>query len=363
MPPLLYVSSPSWRRFASIVLLSHLFGIGAPMAAANPAHDAIVERLRAGNGAAALQQAEAALQKRPQDPQLLLLRADALATSGDTDAAIQALRALIRAYPTAPAPYNNLARLYARRGELEQARDVLERGLAGDPAYATLHRNLAGVYEAQAQIEYAQALELGNVRPKPELEPLLALRTPEPLPPAPNPTTQPAPHKTVVATKPRKPEPAPRPAQSQPQPQPPRTQPAAAPSEAQSPLVLPPESVAPNPRPASAAPDPQQALASWAKAWSAQDIDGYLAAYAADFRAPGGQRSKWAQKRRQRLRAPQWIRVRLDHIQVMRPADDLAVITAHQTYRSNTFKSTVRKRWRLILERGAWRILEERVLR
>ena len=309
-----------WPRFGWTLIVLHLAG----PTAADPANDAIRDLLQTGKPQTALIAAEKALDARPQDPELRLLRANALEAMGDPKAAVRVLETLIREYPAAPGPYNDLARLYARQGRLDQARETLERGLAGHPVYATLHRNLTGVYEAQAQAEYAKALDLNGATPKPDLNPLLALHAPESPQPARAPPTPP------------KAKPSPKTAD----PEPTRAQ------ETQPP-----------------APDPVQALTAWAKAWSAKDIAGYLAAYDADFHAPGGDRATWAQKRRQRLRKPQWIQVRLDQIQVTPRTDDAVTITALQRYRSNTFQSTVRKRWRLRLDNGVWRIVAERVLR
>ena len=43
---------------------------------------------------------------------------------------------------------------------------------------------------------------------------------------------------------------------------------------------------------------------AWAKAWSAKNVDAYLAFYARDFKTPGGEaRPEWEKARRQRISA------------------------------------------------------------
>ena len=370
-----------WRRFARAMVVFHLLGLGVPSAAADPAGDEIRGLLQAGKARAALAAAEHALGERPGDPELMLLRAGALEAVGQVERAIRALDELISKYPAAPEPYNNLARLHARRGDLEKAREILERGLAGDPAYATLYRNLTGIYEAQARTAYAKALDLGDADPKPDLKPLLVLRvseSPDPNPPQVVPRnpvesdTAEAPPKADVGeetpSRPISEEPAQGVVEptdkvtvlgtlsgSEPEPEPVSV----AGTEA---VETEPASIQ-EPESEVFTPDPAQALLDWAKAWSKKDSAAYLAVYAGDFLAPGGDRAKWAQQRRQRIDGPKWIEVRLDRFQVAPRDDGATVVIARQRYRSNTFQSTVRKRWVLTLENSEWRILSERVLR
>ena len=379
MPYRLSPRSGLWRRFVRAVVVFHLIGLGVPSVAADRVGDEIRNLLQAGEARAALDEAENALGGRPGDPELMLLRAGALEAVGEVDQAVRALEELIRKHPSAPEPYNNLARLHALQGDLDKAREVLEQGLAGDPAYATLYQNLSGVYEAQARTAYAKALDLGTADPKPDLKPLLVLRASEPPGPASSPSVPddpvepdradvvakveirgetpdpPIPEPVEPAGETPVPEPSPEPAPS-PQPV------AAVEIKAAAELANAPEPEQ-EPEPEVFTPDPVEALLAWAKAWSAKDSAGYLAAYSGDFLAPGGDRATWAQRRRQRIGGPKWIKVRLDRFHVSSQGDGTTVVTAYQRYRSNTFKSTVRKRWTLTLENSEWRILSERVLR
>ena len=54
----------------------------------------------------------------------------------------------------------------------------------------------------------------------------------------------------------------------------------------------------PNAQPTAAGNGVEAAVTSWAQAWSRQDVDAYLAAYAADFTAPGLRRARFVHSRR-----------------------------------------------------------------
>ncbi len=101
---------------------------------------------------------------------------------------------------------------------------------------------------------------------------------------------------------------------------------------------------------------------AWARAWSEQRVDDYLAFYSDAFRPPGGEGlESWAALRRERLAAPSSIQVTLDQI-VPVVRGDRAGVTFVQSYTSDTFSDSVSKT--LVLERAAsgdWQIVEERV--
>ena len=102
---------------------------------------------------------------------------------------------------------------------------------------------------------------------------------------------------------------------------------------------------------------------AWAKAWSAKDVDGYLAFYAKDFKTPAGEsRADWEKARRQRISAPKSITVTVDAPKVSVPADGQASVTFRQGYRSDVIKSTSTVKT-LTLARldGRWVIQQERV--
>ncbi len=103
----------------------------------------------------------------------------------------------------------------------------------------------------------------------------------------------------------------------------------------------------------------QQALGDWSSAWSDQDVDGYLAAYSRDFQPASVSRSAWAKIRRERLAAPEFIKVSISQLDVVRVQDNLVEATFFQNYRSDRFSDSVQKVVELTWEAGAWKILRE----
>ena len=104
----------------------------------------------------------------------------------------------------------------------------------------------------------------------------------------------------------------------------------------------------------------EMVVKQWAQQWSARDVDGYLAAYAEDFRPPdGSSRSAWAAQRRERIRKPRYIRVELADIRVKFLNDQSAQVSFKQSYQSESFKDKVSKTLLLRWLNGRWLIAEE----
>ncbi|MGA7949119.1 MAG: outer membrane protein assembly factor BamE [Thiobacillaceae bacterium] len=105
------------------------------------------------------------------------------------------------------------------------------------------------------------------------------------------------------------------------------------------------------------------AAQAWAKAWSDRDEEAYLAAYASDFKPTGGfGKAEWERRRRLLLNLSKKIEVRIESPEVEFPAEDRALITFNQYYRSATYHDTVVKQLLMGLQDGRWLILEEKVL-
>ncbi|MCS6945150.1 MAG: tetratricopeptide repeat protein [Sutterellaceae bacterium] len=120
-----------------------------------------VERLlRAGDLAAALAHADAALAREPRNLTLRFVRAVILADQGKTAEAIAAFEELTQDFPELPEPYNNLAVLLAAQGQLEQARALLLRALQAQPNYLTAQENLGDLYVALAAEAYQRVLTM-----------------------------------------------------------------------------------------------------------------------------------------------------------------------------------------------------------
>ncbi len=101
---------------------------------------------------------------------------------------------------------------------------------------------------------------------------------------------------------------------------------------------------------------------AWARAWSEQRVDAYLACYASNFRAPGGiRRGTWEAQRRERISSPGSINVSVEQLKIITVASQIAVATFVQSYRSDNYHDRVSKLLDLVREDGEWRILEERV--
>jgi len=102
-------------------------------------------------------------------------------------------------------------------------------------------------------------------------------------------------------------------------------------------------------------------IKAWNSAWSAQDVDAYLAHYAQDFRPVSGiSHGAWMKLRRTRLRSPKFIELRLAKLQMERLDANRVKVRFVQHYRSNTLEDAVTKTLQLRRERDAWRIIEER---
>ena len=98
-----------------------------------------------------------------------------------------------------------------------------------------------------------------------------------------------------------------------------------------------------------------------AQAWSKKDVDGYLAAYAKDFKTPGGEsRADWEKTRRSRIEAPKSIAVGIEQAQVTMAGSDQASVTFRQSYRSDKLKSSSRKTLLMTRADGRWLIREEK---
>jgi Uncharacterized protein conserved in bacteria len=293
----------------------------------------------------------------------LFLRATALAGSGRLDEAALLFERLIAEHPAMPEAYNNLAALRARQGQLAEAKELLERGLRTDARYAMVYDNLSTIYVEMARSSYAKALRLEAGAQPPRLAVLTGLATVPAAPlqvaaaapapaeaevkPAPVPAARPEP---VPAAKP---EPEPMPA-ARPEPESvPATEPEAAPAAAAA-------------EPAAAAPVPEPlrlavvtALNGWARAWSQQNVDAYLAYYDASFAPEGMERLAWEAERRSRITRPAWIKVELEEVRVEAPAPDAVVVTLRQRYAAPGYKDTTLKRMTLALHEGNWMITSE----
>ena len=298
---------------------------------------------QAGKLAPALEKVDAYLKTQPREPQGRFLKGLILTEQKKTQEAIQVFTGLTEDFPELPEPYNNLAVLYASQGNYDKAKSALELAIHTHPSYATAHENLGDIYAQLASRAYDRALQLdkNNAAAQVKLSMVKDIFVAEKR------GTKPEPAKAVpkgeaakTDGKAAKPEPA--------KTEPPKVEPA---------------KVEPA-KPASAGGDKQAvtaALETWAKAWSAKDVAGYLAAYAPDFETPGGEaRATWEKQRAERIERPKTIEVALT-IKSVKVTGGEAVAVVRQAYRSDALKSSTTKTMKLAKSGDRWLIKQERV--
>lgn len=293
--------------------------------------------LRAGQHQQALERVNKALAAKPADPQGRFLKGVIYAEQGNAGAAVEIFRKLTEDYPELPEPYNNLAVVYASQGQYDKARAALEQSIRTHPSYATAYENLGDVYAKLASQAYDKALKLDSTNAGAQnklalVRELVGSAPSEKSAPLVTATASPAPKAAPAPEVPPKPAPA--------KPAPKAAAPAAAPGK-----------------------DVLEAVAAWADAWSRQDAEAYLAAYAKDFRTPKGEpRDAWEKQRRARIAAPKSIVVKVDNEQVSPAGDGRVRVTFRQDYQSDVFSGSATKT--LLMGKsadGRWRILQEQV--
>jgi tetratricopeptide (TPR) repeat protein len=291
------------KALVRMVMTSALLAWGA---AAFAALDEVARLLDSGNYQAALQ----GLEGEAVSYRARLLRANALSGLGRTEEAESLYSALIAEQPQDPIPYNNLARLYAATGRLQKASELLTRAMESDPRYAVVYKNLSRVYVEMSRNSYAKALRMGEAQQGLQLTGLD--------------------HRDI----PLSPVPA-----------------IASVSATDAPAATPP------PLDTSAA---VATLKQWAAAWSAQDVESYLAAYSSDFQPPRGMGlAQWRAERRVRLKKPGNIEVELSEFEVGQPDGQAVTVTLRQRYRSDHYQDDTRKGFVLHLQDGSWKIHAE----
>lgn len=381
-------------------MLALLLGVGA--ARADETAD-IARLARSGQGEEALKRIDALLAKQPADAQIRFMKGVMLSETRPAEA-IAIFVKLTQDYPKLPEPYNNLAVLYAAAGQYDKAKAALDKALRTHPAYATAFDNLGDVHARLASQAYDKALQIPAGKPAPAQLALMRTLTmpgaqsaslavgpvaPAPVPPQPPAPVAPVaaagkpapPAVTIIATAPVETKPAA-----------PATPPVKA--EAKPPAVPPRDAVPPRPELVRAdagkraeppvrmvkadkadRPDPKaraaqeaaaereavlSAVQSWARAWSARDVQAYLAHYAPDFDPAGGiSRKAWVEERQQRIAGKGRIRVDIDKPQVTTEGNS-AIVHFRQSYVSDRLSATSRKTLELERQRGKWLITQER---
>jgi len=322
--------------------------------------------LKSGQPQQALERVNKVLAAKPKDAQARFLKGLIFAEQGNSKDATEVFLQLTKDYPDLPEPYNNLAVIYASQGQYDKARSALEQSIRTHPSYATAYENLGDVYAKLASQAYDKALQIDSTNPAAKNKLALVRELVGGNTPATTAVAAAKPPVVVAAA----PTPAPAAAASPSSPAPATKEPAKAESakvEPAKPAVV----AAVEPKPAAV---PEKPAASpnaeildtvngWAKAWSTQNVDAYLAFYGKDFKAPGREsRSDWEKARRQRISAPKSISVRVEAPKVSMSADGHASVTFRQGYSSDVLKgANTTKTLVLAKTDGRWLIQQERV--
>jgi len=296
--------------------------------------------LKAGQHQQALERVNKVLAAKPKDAQARFLKGLIFAEQGNAKDATDVFLALTKDYPDLPEPYNNLAVIYASQGQYDKARGALEQSIRTHPSYATAYENLGDVYAKLASQAYDKALQIDSANPGAKNKLALVRDL----------VGGPAPAKAVVVAATTPTPAAPTPA-------------AAAKEPAQAPVVVAAIEPAKPAAPKAGNAEILETVNAWAKAWSAKDVDAYLAFYGKDFKTPAGEkRVDWEKARRQRISAPRSIAVTVDAPKVSVPAEGQASVTFRQGYRSDVLKSSSTiKTLTLARVDGRWLIQQERV--
>ena len=336
---------------ASVVLLAV-----APAVHADALQD-ISKQIKQGQHAQALEQVDKYLAGKPKDAQGRFLKGIVLAEMNKPNEAIVVFTKLTEDYPELPEPYNNLAVIYAQQKQYDKAKQALEMAIRTHPSYATAHENLGDIYARLASQAYDKALQIDSSNPSAQKK-LALIRDLMGTAGRPGKTTKPIgdarpaePVKLVEAPKPPTPIAA--------APAPVATPPAAPPVNA-APAVAPAKPAAEKPA-ADANADIARAIDLWAAAWSRKDTKAYLAAYARDFKTPGGvSRAAWESERQKRIAKPGAIQVSVENLRVSVDGDT-ATAKFRQHYKSATLKTSSNKVLLLGKRDGKWQIVQERV--
>ncbi len=309
--------------------------------------------LRAGKLAEALSRADQYLAAKPRDAQMRFLKGVIQTEAAKPQDAITTFSKLTEDYPELPEPYNNLAVLYAGQSQFDKARAALEMAIRTNPSYATAHENLGDVYAKLASQAYSKALQLdgANAGVPPKLGLIRSILSPD--------AKGQRPTNTAAAATPPAPVAAPTPA-----PAASATKPVAAPAAPASAAAAPAPAVtappAPPPGTSSASDkDVESAVRTWAAAWSAKDMSGYLAAYGRDFDPPGNQaRKAWEEDRRSRIMGKSRISVKLADLTI-NVTGTKAIAKFKQEYSADSLNVSSRKTLELVRAGDRWVIVRE----
>lgn len=349
---------PALRLAGLLGILAAALLAGVPAGAQRDAFQEANQLFKQGQFERALERVETHLKANPADARGRFLKGLIFVEQRKPNDAIKVFTELTQEYPELPEPYNNLAVLYASQGQYDKARTALEMAIRTHPSYATAHENLGDLYAKMASQAYDKALQLdkGNAPLQTKLNLIKDIFVGGAKPPKAD-AAKPPPTRLAVAAADQKP---PAPVQ---QPQSKVAAPAAAPAPpASAKPPAKPVAVKPSAKPSSNPDEVLSAVSLWAKAWSDNDVPGYLAHYAADFKTPNGEsRSSWEAQRKARIAKPRKIRVDVESPKVVFNDSGRVTVTFRQHYRSDALSVSSTKTLVMVKSGDRWLIQMEKV--
>ncbi|MGH8702511.1 MAG: L,D-transpeptidase Cds6 family protein [Burkholderiales bacterium] len=335
-------------RLAALVLtLAGALLATAPATAQSDELQEANQLLKQGQFDRALDRVDVYLKGKPKDARGRFLKGLIFAEQGKPNDAIKVFTELTQEFPELPEPYNNLAVLYAAQGQYDKARSSLEMAIRTHPSYATAHENLGDIYAKMASQAYDKALQIDKSNPtaQTKLNLIKELFPGTPRPPKAA-AAKPEATKVAVATPAQKP---PAPVVQSP------------PAKAAVPAAKP-TPIKPTAKPSSNPDEVLSALNQWAKAWSENDVPGYLTYYATDFKTPNGEsRSDWEAQRKARIDKPRKIQVDVDSPKVVFSDSGRVTVTFRQHYRSDALNVSSTKTLVMVKVGDKWLIQQEKV--
>ncbi len=121
------------------------------------------------------------------------------------------------------------------------------------------------------------------------------------------------------------------------------------------------ESVPPDSDPKARTSEVEDQVRTWARAWSEQQPEDFIACYAPTYSPSGLSRQAWMEQRRVRIAAPASILVLTRDLKVEIVDSLTAIATFHQDYETDTKHLFTRKTMKLSRLPEGWRIVSERV--
>ena len=103
----------------------------------------------------------------------------------------------------------------------------------------------------------------------------------------------------------------------------------------------------------------ERSVKDWAAAWSARNVQGYLAAYVPDYKPEGMSHDAWKEQRIERISKFKIIEVVLSNINFSLQDENHATVSFTQSYRSDSYHAKTKKILRMIRQSDRWLIAEE----